>query len=158
MRSRAASVVILLVVLALLAACAVPAPAPAAPAAEPAKAAAAEPTKAPEAQPAEQKIFKLGIEAPFTGPNARTGEEMKDGAIMAFDKINWTIGDYKIVPVYIDDESDAEKGTRAYEAAATRDNIQAGILGWHSWVTVAQMEVTAKYKSRTSSPAAPPAS
>ena len=146
MRSRAASVVILLVVLALLAACAVPAPAPAAPAAEPAKAAAAEPTKAPEAQPAEQKIFKLGIEAPFTGPNARTGEEMKDGAIMAFDKINWTIGDYKIVPVYIDDESDAEKGTRAYEAAATRDNIQAGILGWHSWVTVAQMEVTAKYK------------
>jgi branched-chain amino acid transport system substrate-binding protein len=92
------------------------------------------------------KTLKIGIEGPFTGPNALTGTEMKNASSMAFDAINWTIGDYKVEPVYIDDQSDPAKGAAAYEQAVVSQKITAGILGWHSSVAVAQMEVTAKYK------------
>jgi branched-chain amino acid transport system substrate-binding protein len=128
------------------------APATAAPAtAAPATAAAA--STAPAAsgaatcttQPAATTI-NVGISGPFTGPNALTGTEMKNASSMAFDAINWQIGPYKINPVYIDDQSDPAKGAAAYEQAAVGQKIIAGILGWHSSVAVAQMEVTAKYK------------
>lgn len=90
--------------------------------------------------------IKVGISGPFTGPNALTGTEMKNASSMAFDAINWQVGPYKIEPVYIDDQSDPAKGTAAYEQAVVSQKIITGILGWHSSVAVAQMEVTAKYK------------
>lgn len=90
--------------------------------------------------------IKIGIEGPFTGPNALTGEEMKNSSEMAFDAIGWKVGPYTIEPVYIDDQSDPAKGAAAYEQAAVGQSIIAGILGWHSSVAVAQMEITAKYK------------
>ncbi len=90
--------------------------------------------------------INIGIEGPFTGPNALTGTEMKNASSMAFDAINWQIGPYKINPVYIDDQSDPAKGAAAYEQAVVSQKILAGILGWHSSVAVAQMEITAKYK------------
>ncbi|MEJ2628116.1 MAG: ABC transporter substrate-binding protein [bacterium] len=95
---------------------------------------------------AQEKVFKLGILGPFSGPSARTGEEFKGSATMAFDAINWKIGEYKIEPVWIDSQSDPAKATQAYEQAVVQDGIQAGILNWHSSVAVACMEVTAKYK------------
>lgn len=101
---------------------------------------------APEGSGAATQTLKIGIEGPFTGPNALTGEEMKNASTMAFDAINWTVGPYKIEPVYIDDQSDPAKGAAAYEQAVVSQKITAGILGWHSSVAVAQMEVTAKYK------------
>ncbi|MEJ2598015.1 MAG: ABC transporter substrate-binding protein [Anaerolineales bacterium] len=117
----------------------------------------AAPTQAPAAQteaPAAEtqapttgeKVFKIGVLGPFTGPSARTGDEFKVSAQMALDKINSTIGDYKIEPVWIDSQSDPEKATRAYEEAVVKDGIQASTLGWHSSVAVALMELTAKYK------------
>jgi branched-chain amino acid transport system substrate-binding protein len=118
--------------------------------------ATAAPTKAPEptqaqaaptaAEAGPTKVFKLGIQGPFSGPNARTGAEFKCSVNMAFDAINWTIGDYKIEPVWIDCQSDPAKATQAYEQAVVQDGVQAGILNWHSSVAVALMEVTAKYK------------
>ena len=105
----------------------------------------ATPTKAPEAA-APAKVFKLGILGPFSGPAARTGDEFRGAASMAFDAINWQIGDYKIEPVWIDSQSDPAKATQAYEQAVVQDKIQAGILNWHSSVAVACMEVTAKHK------------
>jgi branched-chain amino acid transport system substrate-binding protein len=90
--------------------------------------------------------IKVGIEGPFTGPNALTGEEMKNASSMAFEAIGWKVGPYTIEPVYIDDQSDPAKGAAAYEQAAVGQKITAGILGWHSSVAVAQMEITAKYK------------
>ena len=105
----------------------------------------ATPTKAPEAA-APTKVFKLGILGPFSGPAARTGDEFRGAASMAFDAINWQIGDYKIEPVWIDSQSDPAKATQAYEQAVVQDKIQAGILNWHSSVAVACMEVTAKHK------------
>ena len=44
-----------------------------------------------------------------------------DAATMAFDRVNWKIGDYRVELIKIDDESDPEKGTRAYEEAIVRD-------------------------------------
>lgn len=90
--------------------------------------------------------IKIGIEGPFTGPSALTGEEIKNSTSMAFDAIGWKIGPYTIEPVYIDDQSDPAKGAAAYEQAVASQGIVAGLGGWHSSVAVAQMEVTAKYQ------------
>jgi branched-chain amino acid transport system substrate-binding protein len=90
------------------------------------------------------KVFKLGILGPFTGASARTGDEFKGAAIMAFDRINWQIGDYRIEPVWIDSQSDPDKAMVAYERAV-QEGIQAGILNWHSSVAAACMEVAAKH-------------
>jgi branched-chain amino acid transport system substrate-binding protein len=104
-------------------------------------------TQAPAATAVpEAKVLKVGLEGPFTGPNARVGEEFFDAASMAFEKVNWKIGDYTVELVKIDDESDPEKATRAYEEAIVRDKIQVGLINWHSSVAVALMEVVAKYK------------
>jgi branched-chain amino acid transport system substrate-binding protein len=97
-------------------------------------------------EPPSSKVIKIGVEGPFTGPSARTGEEFKGSVQMAFEAINYQVGDYKIELVWIDDQSDPEKGTRAYEEAIVGQGIVAGFLGWHSSVAVAQMEVTAKHK------------
>lgn len=123
-------------------------PAPATPAAATPAAGTAAPAASGSTactEPAAATI-KVGIEGPFTGPNALTGEEMKNASSMAFDAINWKVGPYTIEPVYIDDQSDPAKGAAAYEQAAVGQKIIAGILGWHSSVAVAQMEITAKYK------------
>jgi branched-chain amino acid transport system substrate-binding protein len=93
-----------------------------------------------------EKVFTVGFLGPFSGPSARTGEEFKGSATMAFDEIGWMIGDYKIVPVWIDSQSDPAKATQAYEQAVVQNGIQAGVLNWHSSVAVACMEITAKYK------------
>jgi branched-chain amino acid transport system substrate-binding protein len=109
-----------------------------------------QPTTAPNIAPTEvvveQQVLKVGVLGPFTGPAARTGEEILDSAKMAFENIDNTIGPYKIELVPIDSQSDPDKATRAYEDAIVRDGIQVGLLGWHSSVAVAVMEVTAKYK------------
>lgn len=94
----------------------------------------------------EEKVFKLGVLGPFSGPSARTGEEFKGSTEMAFEAIDYKIGDYKIELVWIDSQSDPAKATQAYEQAVVQDGIQAGLLNWHSSVAVAVMEVTAKHK------------
>jgi len=125
--------------------------APAAPTAAPQAAAptaapqAAAPTEAPKTT-GPSKVFKLGVDGPFSGPSAKNGEEFKRSFQMAMEAINYTIGDYKIEPVWIDDQSDPAKGTSAYEQAIVQDKIQAGVLNWNSSVAVALMELTAKYK------------
>lgn len=93
-----------------------------------------------------EKVFKLGVLGPFTGPAAKSGNEMKDAATMAIDEIGSKIGDYKIELVYIDDQSDPSKGTNAYAEAIERKGVQAGILNWNTAVTVAIQPMLAKYR------------
>ncbi len=95
---------------------------------------------------AAEKVFKLGILGPFTGPAAKSGNEMKDAATMAIDEIGGKVGDYKIELVYIDDQSDPSKGTNAYAEAIERKGVQAGILNWNTAVSVAIQPMLAKYK------------
>ena len=90
--------------------------------------------------------INIGIGGPFTGTSALTGTEMKNAAQMAFDAINWQVGKYKINPVYVDDQADPAKGTAALEQAIVGQKLVAGILNWNSSVSVAEMELTAKYK------------
>ncbi len=90
------------------------------------------------------KVLKVGVLGPFTGPASRTGEEFRGAVEMAFDRVDNRIGDYAVEFVWIDSQSDPERATRAYEEAAVRDQIDAGILNWHSSVAVAAMDVAAR--------------
>jgi branched-chain amino acid transport system substrate-binding protein len=101
-------------------------------------------TEAPA--PTAAKVLKVGVVAPFTGPSSIVGEEFKGAVTMAFDAINWQIGDYKIETVWVDSESDPEAASRAYEAAITRDGITCGLLNWDASVAVALMEISAKHQ------------
>src|SRR5690606_4840934 len=92
------------------------------------------------------EVFKLGVLAPLSGASARTGDEFRAAATMAFDAIDWQIGKYKIEPVWIDSQGDPAKGAQAYEQAIIQDGIQAAILNWHSSVAVSCMEIAAKHK------------
>jgi branched-chain amino acid transport system substrate-binding protein len=94
----------------------------------------------------EEKVFKLGVQVPLTGPNSRIGTEMKEAISYAFDEIGYKIGDYKVELIWINCETDPEKASRAFEEAALKDNIQACLLNWNSSVAVALMELAAKNK------------
>jgi branched-chain amino acid transport system substrate-binding protein len=98
------------------------------------------------ASSAATQTINIGIGGPFTGTSALTGTEMKNAAQMAFDAINWQVGNYTINPVYVDDQADPAKGTAALEQAIVGQKLVAGILNWNSSVSVAEMELTAKYK------------
>lgn len=104
------------------------------------------PSTAPDGTGTATETINIGIGGPFTGTSALTGSEMKNAAEMAFDAINWQVGNYKINPVYVDDQADPAKGTAALEQAIVGQKLVAGILNWNSSVSVAEMELTAKYK------------
>lgn len=95
---------------------------------------------------AADKVFKLGIMAPLTGPAGKTGVEMKNGAVMALEKAGNKVGDYKLELVYIDDQSDAAKSANAVSEAIERQGVQTVILTWNTAVAVATQDVFNKYK------------
>jgi len=102
--------------------------------------------QATQAPVAEGKVLKVGVLSPFTGPSATVGEQAKNAVTMAFEKIDYKIGGYKIELVWIDSQSDPNEAANAYDKAVRQDGIQAGFWNWHSSVAVAVMEVTAEYK------------
>ena len=95
---------------------------------------------------AAEKILKVGIIGPFTGPSAKSGAEFKGSVTMAFEKVNNMVGDYKLEPVWVDSQSDPAKVASAYAEACERIGIQGGVLNWHSSTAVAAMDVAAQYK------------
>ncbi|MBC2711467.1 MAG: ABC transporter substrate-binding protein [Desulfosarcina sp.] len=95
---------------------------------------------------AAEKVLKVGILGPFTGPSAKSGAEFKGSVTMAFEKVNNMVGDYKLEPVWVDSQSDPAKVTSAYAEACERIGIQAGVINWHSSTAVAAMDVAAQYK------------
>jgi branched-chain amino acid transport system substrate-binding protein len=92
------------------------------------------------------KVLKVGVLGPFTGPAAKNGSEFKASVEMALEKINYTVGDYKLEIVWIDSQSDPAKATSAYAEAVERKGIDCAMQNWHSSVAVAAMDVAAKYK------------
>jgi len=103
----------------------------------------AEPTEAMEE---EEKVLKVGVLGPYTGGSARTGEEFKAAAQMAFSNIDYTIGDYTIELVWVDSECDPAVATQAYEQAIVDDEVDTFIINWCSSVSVACMDLAAKYE------------
>ncbi len=93
-----------------------------------------------------ESTLKVGIIGPFTGPSAKSGAEFKGSVTMAFEKVNYKVGDYKLKPVWIDSQSDPAKVVSAYAEACERIGIQAGVLNWHSSTAVSAMDVAAQYK------------
>ncbi len=88
----------------------------------------------------------VGVTGPFTGPNARVGSEIWRSYNMAFDDINNKIGDYDVKLVKVDTESVPEKATRNYMQAVTRKGVDCTTFNWHSSVSVALMDLAAKYE------------
>ncbi len=74
------------------------------------------------------------------------GQEFKDAVDMAFSEVGYKIGDYTVKLVWIDDQADPQVATTAYDQAVQRDKIDCGILDWNSSVSVALMDVAAKYQ------------
>ena len=95
---------------------------------------------------AADKVLKVGVLGPFTGPAAKNGSEFKASVEMALDKINYTVGDYKLEIVWIDSQSDPAKAASAYAEAVERKGIDCAMHNWHSSVAVAAMDVAAQYK------------
>jgi branched-chain amino acid transport system substrate-binding protein len=126
-----------------MAGCGQPTPEPTEP---PAEEEATEPPAEEEQEEQEEETFKLGVLGPFSGPSARTGDEFKAAVEMAFEDVDWKIGHYNIEPVWVDSQSDPAKASQAYEQAITQDDIQAGLINWHSSVAVACMEIAAKHQ------------
>ena len=93
-----------------------------------------------------QKVLKVGVLGPFTGPAAQNGAEFKASVEMALEKINYTVGDYKLEIVWIDSQSDPAKAASAYAEAVERLGIETAMQNWHSSVAVAAMDVAAQYK------------
>ena len=110
--------------------------------------------QAEEVEPAEEvtsseqgdKVLKVGVMAPYTGSRARVGEELKGAAELAFEDIDYKVGDYTIELVWVDSQGDPEKATRAYEEAVVRHGIDVGLMGWQSPVSLAVMEICARNK------------
>ena len=57
----------------------------------------------------DDKVLKVGVLGPMTGPGAHVGEQFKAVCEMQFEKIDYKVGPYKIELKYIDDESNPEK-------------------------------------------------
>jgi branched-chain amino acid transport system substrate-binding protein len=91
-------------------------------------------------------ILKVGILGPYTGPSSQNGEEFRGAAEIAFENIDYRIGDYKVELVWMDSQSDPQAAAEAYEKAVINDKIDAAMLNWHSSVAVIGMEMAAKYK------------
>lgn len=89
-------------------------------------------------------VLKIGVLGPFSGPSEKIGREFKGAVEMAFEEIEYQIGEYKVEFVWIDSQSDPKRATLAYEEAAKKDNIDAGLLNWHSSVAVAAMDAAAR--------------
>jgi len=105
-----------------------------------------EPEQAGRSVARAEGVLKVGVLGPFTGPSESTGKEFKNAATMAFEAVDWRIGEYRVEPVWIDSQSDPDAAVEAYKAAIVEDGVQTAILNWHSSVAVACMDVAAEYR------------
>lgn len=93
-----------------------------------------------------ERTFKLGVEAPLTGPDAESGQEILNATKMAFAEIDYKIDGTKIELVPIDDKADPAAGVSAYTYAISREGVQAIFGNWNTDVTLAVIPVSERYK------------
>jgi len=92
------------------------------------------------------KEIVLGLTAPLTGDAAATGQEIKQAATMALEKVNYTVDGYKITPVWIDEAGAPATASANFTSAVQGKKIQAGCLNWQSSDAVAMMDIAARYR------------
>ena len=93
-----------------------------------------------------EKVLKVGLMGPFTGPAAQSGASIKNSLLMRLDEAGNKVGDYKLEIMFIDTQSDPAKATNAYVEAIERKGMQVGMGGWHSSVAMAVVDQAVKYK------------
>ena len=93
-----------------------------------------------------EKVLKVGLMGPFTGPAAESGNSIKNSLLMKLEEAGNKVGDYKLEFIFIDSQSDPAKATNAYVEAIERKGMQVGIGGWHSSVAMAVVDQAVKYK------------
>lgn len=76
---------------------------------------------------AEPKEIKIGVIVPLTGPLAVYGEGVRDGALLAFEKINQAGGvdGKKIKAVVEDNKADGAETANAFNKVITKDKVVA---------------------------------
>jgi branched-chain amino acid transport system substrate-binding protein len=104
------------------------------------------------ATPVKEKVIKIGVSTPLSGPSAYAGDQQRKGAILAAEEINAAggiklkDGFYKIELIIADDESKPEVGVSVFERFVTQENVQIVIGQVNTPVALAVMDVSAKYK------------
>ena len=93
-----------------------------------------------------EKVLKVGLMGPFTGPSAQSGASIKNSLLMKLEEAGNKVGDYKLELMFIDTQSDPAKATNAYVEAIERKGMQVGLGGWHSSVAMAVVDQAVKYK------------
>ncbi|MQA04702.1 MAG: ABC transporter substrate-binding protein [Streptosporangiales bacterium] len=90
--------------------------------------------------------FKLGVEAPLTGPDAESGQAILNATKMAFAEVDNKIGDTQIELVPVDDKADPAAAVSAYTYAINRDGVQAMFGNWNTDVTLGVMPLSERYQ------------
>lgn len=99
----------------------------------------------------ESEPVVIGVMGPFTGAAGRTGEGIRNGALMAVEDaraegmLPLTIDgeERDIELVWVDSQSSPEKAVKAVSDAVNREGADILVSGWHSSVAMAVMDATA---------------
>ena len=92
---------------------------------------------------------KIGILGPMTGPGSLMGQGMRDGVMLAFDKVNQAggINGSKLEPVVLDDQAQISLGMNAIKKLVYKEEVLAVLGTPNSPVCLATMQVSAKAKT-----------
>ena len=93
-----------------------------------------------------EKVLKVAVGASLTGTAAKAGTAFDEATKMAFEDIDYTIGDYTIELITVDLTDDPEKGALALEQAIVRDGAQVAMQGWLTTVAMSTMDTAARYQ------------
>ncbi|NVK41063.1 MAG: ABC transporter substrate-binding protein [Oceanospirillaceae bacterium] len=103
-------------------------------------------------EPATEKLY-FGFLGPFTGPATGTGQDMRQGTMMALDDAR-AEGEipvkvdgrrFEIEPVWIDSQSDPATARAAVAEAFSHYPIAMMVGGWHTAVALEVMDLEADY-------------
>lgn len=95
-----------------------------------------------------QESIKFGIIGPYTGPNAKPGQSMKQGVNLAVEEINKAGGikGKKLEPLFEDDASVPAQSVSATEKLITKDEVSFLIGTFNSATTLADMKIIEREK------------
>ena len=92
------------------------------------------------------KVLKVAVGCSLTGTGAKAGTAFKEATLMAFEEIDYKVGDYTIEPIIVDLTDDPEKGALALEQAIVKDGAQVAMQGWFTTISMSTMDIAAKYQ------------
>lgn len=101
------------------------------------------------AKPAVQAPIKFGVIGPYTGPNAKPGQSMKQGVNLAVEEINKAGGvkGRKLEALFEDDASVPAQAVSATEKLINKDEVSFLIGTFNSATTLAAMKILERDKT-----------